>query len=281
MRRFAFGIALAFGLSSTVAAHAHEPPFAWTGLYLGVNVGYSWGRATADVEVSTAERTRVFRAFGQPAQTLLSDVTVSGPGGTASGTADVNGWLGGAHVGYNWQSQRWVYGVEADLQWTGQDGDVAACLGAACAKAGYELDWFGTLRGRLGYLLQPRSLLYVTGGLAYGRVNADFSASAPSLPTLSASDSATKAGWVIGGGLEWAFDRNWMLRAEYLYMDLGSMRSGVASKTGQSIIQDEPQDCLTMVTDTRASGAVRTDLTDQIFRLAVSYKFNEAYTPLK
>jgi hypothetical protein len=64
-------------------------------------------------------------------------------------------------------------------------------------------------------------------------------------------------------------------------MDLGSMRSGVGSKTTQSIIQDEPQDCLTTVTDTRASGAVRTDLTDQIFRLAVSYKFNEAYTPLK
>ena len=47
------------------------------------------------------------------------------------------------------------------------------------------------------------------------------------------------------------------------------------------IIQDEPQDCLTTVIDTRATGAVRTDLTDQIFRLAVSYKFNEAYTPLK
>lgn len=104
----------------------------------------------------------MFRAFGQPAQALISDVTVPGPGATASGTADVNGWLGGAHLGYNWQSQRWVYGVEADLQWTGQDGDVAACLGAACAKVSYELDWFGTLRGRLGYLLQPRSLLYVT-----------------------------------------------------------------------------------------------------------------------
>jgi outer membrane immunogenic protein len=121
---------LLFSLSSTV--HAHEPPFAWTGLYLGANVG--WGRATADVDVSTAERTRVFRAFGQPAQALISDVTVPAPGATASGTADVNGWLGGVHRGYNWQSQRWVYGVEADLQWTGQDGDVAACLGAACAK---------------------------------------------------------------------------------------------------------------------------------------------------
>lgn len=281
MRRFVFTIALAFSGLSTVAAHAHEPPFAWTGLYLGVNVGYSWGRATADVDVSTAERTRVFRAFGQPAQTLISDVTVSGPGGTASGSADVDGWLGGAHVGYNWQLQRWVYGVEADLQWTGQDGDVAACLGAACAKASYELDWFGTLRGRLGYLVQPRSLLYVTGGLAYGRVNADFSASAPSVPALSASDSATKAGWVIGGGLEWAVDRNWMLRAEYLYLDLGGMRSGIGSKTTQGIIQDAPQDCLTTVIDTRAGGTVRTDLTDQIFRLAVSYKFNEAYTPLK
>ena len=153
--------------------------------------------------------------------------------------------------------------------------------GRPAPRPAMSLTGLGRCAAVSGILLQPRSLLYVTGGLAYGRVNADFSASAPSLPALATSDSATKAGWVIGGGLEWAFDRNWMLRAEYLYMDLGSMRSGIGSKATQSIIQDAPQDCLTTVIDTRASGAVRTDLTDQIFRLAVSYKFNEAYAPLK
>src|SRR5262245_24988706 len=161
MRRSLIGIAVAFSLAPAAPAVAHEPPFSWTGLYVGANAGYSWGRAAADLEVSS----------------------VDGPIGSAGRSIDVNGWLGGGHVGYNWQSQRWVYGVEADFQWTGEDGDVSACVGPACATASYELDWFGTLRGRAGYLLDPPSLLYVTGGFAYGHLTANFSG-----PALSISD---------------------------------------------------------------------------------------------
>src|SRR5262245_45708724 len=252
MRRLSIGIGFALALCSTVQADAYERPFAWTGLYVGVNAGYSWGRATAEVEVST----------------------VGGPIGSASRSGDVNGWLGGGQVGYNWQSQRWVYGVETDFQWTGQDGDVSACLDLACAKASYELDWFGTLRGRVGYLLEPRALLYLTGGLAYGHLSADFSASHPSIGTVSISDSATKAGWVIGGGLEWALSANWMVRAEYLYMDFGSMRTKLGP-VSETIPNGE------FPTEVSASGTVRTDFTDQIVRLGLSYKFGEAYAPLK
>src|SRR5262245_42657607 len=252
MRRLSIGIGFALALCSTVQADAYERPFAWTGLYVGVNAGYSWGRATAEVEVST----------------------VGGPIGSASRSGDVNGWLGGGQVGYNWQSQRWVYGVETDFQWTGQDGDVSACLDLACAKASYELDWFGTLRGRIGYLLEPRSLLYVTGGLAYGHLSADFSASHPSLGTVTISDSSTRAGWVLGGGFEWAFDRNWMLRAEYLYVDLGTMQTKLGSISPQVPLAIDA-----VILPTTAT--VRTDFTDQIFRLGVSYKFGDAYAPLK
>ena len=281
MRRLTIGIGLALSLGATLPANAYERPFAWTGLYIGLNAGYSWGKASADVDIATSERTRVFRAFGLPAQTLVSDDTVPGPSGSGSRSGDVNGWLGGGHIGYNWQAQRWVYGVEADIQWTGQDGDIAACLGPDCAKASYQLDWFGTLRGRLGYLLEPRSLLYLTGGLAYGHLSADFSASGPSIPTVSVSDSATRAGWVVGGGFEWAFDRSWSLRAEYLYMDLGTMRTNLGSVSGQTIIPNAPQQGFTTVIDQSGSGTVHTDFTDQIFRLAVSYKFGESYAPLK
>ena len=65
----------------------------------------------------------MFRAFGLPAETLISDVTV-GPVPLASGTADVQGGVVGGQIGYNWQSGAWVFGLETDLQWTGQKGGV-------------------------------------------------------------------------------------------------------------------------------------------------------------
>src|SRR5262245_41207680 len=78
MRRLSIGIGLALSLCAMGPANAYERPFAWTGLYIGLNAGYSWGKASADVDVTSSERTRVFRAFGLPAQTLVSDVTVAG-----------------------------------------------------------------------------------------------------------------------------------------------------------------------------------------------------------
>ena len=255
MRRSAVGIAFALSLASTVSANAYGPPFSWTGLYVGVNGGYSWGRAD----------------LGVSGTVVVDDFPIEG---TVSDRANVNGWLGGGQIGYNVQSKGWVFGVEADFQWTGQDGEVSGCFDLVCAKASYDLDWFGTVRGRVGYLVFPDTLLYATGGLAYGRVNADFSVSHPTLGTISVSDSATKTGWVVGGGLEWALDRSWRVRAEYLYMDLGTMRTelgpvSVTIPNGEFPI------------NVSATGTARTDFTDQIVRVGLSYKFGEAYTPLK
>ncbi len=259
MRRSVIGIGLAFSLVFAGPAIAYEPPFSWTGFYVGVNAGYSWGKATANL-TGTVE-----------VDDGVDPFVVSGSG---SRSGNVNGALGGGQIGYNWQSQRWVYGIEADFQGAGQNGLISECFDSACARASYDLDWFGTLRGRVGYLLEPRALLYLTGGLAYGHLSAEFSLSHPDLGTVSVSDSATKAGWVVGGGLEWALSGNWMLRAEYLYMDLGSMQTklGPISETFGSV------EFPTVVT---ASGTVRTDFTDQIFRVGMSYKFGETYAPLK
>jgi outer membrane immunogenic protein len=137
------------------------------------------------------------------------------------------------------------------------------------------------LRGRLGYLLEPRLLLYATGGLAYGHISTDFlSTSAPTGAAIFndrpqvASDSTTKAGWVVGGGLEMALDRNWMLRAEYFYADLGTIAS--KSSTSVSASPTGPQ-CLVETKET-----LRTDLVDQIFRIGLSYRFAaDTYVPLK
>ncbi|HEU0157725.1 MAG TPA: outer membrane beta-barrel protein [Hyphomicrobiaceae bacterium] len=261
MRWWIVGFAL-LALACPPAALADgtpEAPFAWTGLYVGINGGYSWGKVSNHLKASSTP----------------------GSSSAASISADLDGPIGGGHVGYSWKSQRWVYGVEADFLGSAEDGGISGCSQFRCTTISYGLDWLGTLRGRLGYLLEPRLLLYATGGLAYGHISTDFlSTSAPTGAAIFndrpqvASDSTTKAGWVVGGGLEMALDRNWMLRAEYFYADLGTIAS--KSSTSVSASPTGPQ-CLVETKET-----LRTDLVDQIFRIGLSYRFAaDTYVPLK
>jgi outer membrane immunogenic protein len=239
-----------------------EAPFGWTGLYIGINGGDSWGRVSNHLKVSS---------------------TV-GPSSSVTATADVDGPLGGGQIGYSWRSQRWVYGVEADFQGSDEDGLITGCSQFRCATISYALDWFATLRGRLGYLLEPRFLLYATGGLAYGHISTD--SLSVSVPTAAASfndraqvasDSTTKAGWVVGGGLEVALDHNWMLRAEYLFADLGTIASESSTSVG-SACATGPQ-CLDNVAESKR--AFHADFVEQVFRVGLSYRFADGYTPLK
>ena len=131
------------------------------------------------------------------------------------GFGDVSGIIVGGQVGYNWQMGRIVFGVETDLQWSGQD-DNAIIAGVAASQ---ELTWFGTLRGRVGYTVFDRWLPYVTGGLAYGgrEVRAG---------PFSASE--TSVGWTIGIGVDYAINQLWSARLEYLHMSLDSFSPTVA-----------------------------------------------------
>jgi outer membrane immunogenic protein len=275
-------LALGAPITSALAADLRLPvkappmpvvaPYSWTGFYIGGNVGYSFGRDPIDV-TSTA-RTRVFRGFALANPTLLSDVTV-GPVPLASGTADIEGGVAGGQIGYNWQAGAWVFGLETDLQWTGQKGSVQFCAPAACplgaltAVVEHKLDWFCTFRGRAGWLVDPRVLLYATGGLAYGQVTNNFSAGFVGLPLASVSAKNTRVGWTIGGGVEGALSNNWTIKAEYLYMDLGTAPGATGSST--TILADTPSAALTTVIDASitAGGKVR----DHIFRVGVNYRF--------
>jgi outer membrane immunogenic protein len=125
------------------------------------------------------------------------------------------------------------------------------------------LQWFGTFRGRLGFTVLPSTLLYATGGLAYGSLKSDlaiFSFTPAGLPiSAAASSNTTHAGWTIGGGIETMFGPNWSGKLEYLYMDLGSITA-----TGNI---------------TTAAGAgvgvnLNTRVTDNIFRVGVNYRFS-------
>ncbi|UOK69630.1 MULTISPECIES: outer membrane protein [Ancylobacter] len=162
-----------------------EPAFTWTGFYLGANAGYAWG---------------------------------SGEGGAGIVNLDPSGFLGGGQIGVNYQfANNVVVGVEADFQ--GSD--------IKDTYAGYEskMDYFGTVRARLGYAF-GNILPYVTGGLAYGHTEVRDN-------LFGLSTDKTQTGWTVGGGVEYALTNNWTIKGEYLYMDLGEdYYDSIGYKTG-------------------------------------------------
>jgi outer membrane immunogenic protein len=104
-------------------------------------------------------------------------------------------------------------------------------VSGASASIGTRLDWFGTVRGRVGYLVTPTTLFYGTGGWAYGRVTSSASATAAGLGTGASVSSTQTGGWTAGAGLEYAINPSISFKTEYLFVNLGSttLSSGVAA----------------------------------------------------
>jgi outer membrane immunogenic protein len=189
------GLAADLGARSYTKAPALAPVSTWSGFYVGGNLGYGWGNGNTD-----------FSFLPSPAAFGVNNATLG---------ARSTGVIGGAQLGYNWQMGSLVTGLEADIQGSGVKGSgrAAATLvstGLPDADAGFvssepKLSWFGTVRGRLGITVTPELLLYGTGGLAYGQVDASANWSdGPSLQA-PASISKTKVGWTAGAGAEWMF----------------------------------------------------------------------------
>jgi outer membrane immunogenic protein len=288
MKRFALaGFALAT-LGSTMTAQAADmplkapPPVAavynWTGFYIGGNVGYSWGDARTDGALTATQNVSIFRTAGPD---LISSVnTAIGPLPYNLGRTNVDGIIGGGQAGYNWQVDRsWVLGIEADFQGSDEHGTNTICaagcaVGAAFLSVENRLNWFGTLRGRVGWLPTDRVMLYATGGLAYGHLETTFTAGLVGVGNaLAATSSSTRAGWTVGGGAEGAIDRNWTVRLEYLYMDLGRFANGSSSATFVTNALNTPLVGLNTVTTTTIANSVSTRFTDHILRAGVNYRF--------
>src|SRR3984957_12125955 len=205
MKRLLIGISAAASLLATGALAADlsakapvytkapvyvDPGFDWTGFYVGGNLGYSWGRSS---DTST-----------------LTNATTGAVLLTTSDKSDLNGVVGGGQIGYNWQMQNWVYGFEADIQGTGEKGtrnftfSPAPIIGTNFLPTliipfalSQKIDWFGTVRGRVGILATPRVLLYVTGRLAYGEVDSN-----ETIVVTPFTNSNTKVGYTVGAGIE-------------------------------------------------------------------------------
>ena len=217
------------------------PMRSWSGWYTGGNLGYGWG--AADTSAS------FFNMFNgvTPGPVLLATRSSFG----------MNGVTGGIQAGGNWQNGNWVYGLEADIQAADQNGTKSfTCPAANCnippsagppnnlgintnltaATVNYtqKLDWFGTLRGRIG-VANPTTLVYVTSGLAYGRVKSSdlLIAMGTAGPTSTCpgpncglpipSASATKIGYAVGVDAEQRLLGNWSGKIEFLFVDLGKV----------------------------------------------------------
>jgi outer membrane immunogenic protein len=170
----------------------YAPTFSWTGFYIGATAGYAWG----DSRFNDGETSNPF---------------------------DIDGGVFGGTIGYNLQFHRnWVAGIEADIS-NGPSGSFGpgnlgqpngtgwGCGSGPCTT---DVDWFGTLRGRLGFSAD-RLLVYATGGMAYGNINSRIE----NTTNFRADD--TTVGWTVGGGVEYAFAPSWSFKVEYLHVDLG------------------------------------------------------------
>lgn len=227
----AISTAIALGGGGALAADMPTkapimPPvvaYNWTGWYGGINAGYSWGHSNVDVTQS-ADPLASFGIVGCPL-----------PAGCAySQGISPKGFIGGAQAGYNYQSGRFVYGIEADLNWRHAQQSGAPVVFNVFGDndvAKSQQNWVGTLRARLGFTPADRWLAFVSGGLAFGESQNTFTQqwclltggpAAFCQPSRSVSGSVVKAGWAVGGGVQYAINNNWSVGAEYLYISLGS-----------------------------------------------------------
>jgi outer membrane immunogenic protein len=236
-------------------------PFTWTGFYAGINGGAGWGRA--------AEQ------FSDQTSATVAPVSVTGGG---AGVTHLSGAFGGVQAGYNWQMQSLVYGLEADFQGSTQRGSLGLCDQPGCLPglvflatgANYRLPWFATVRGRLGYTPLPSTLLYLTGGLAVGRIEEDFSEGpVGGAAILGVDTGTTRTGWTFGGGVESAITDHWTAKVEYLYVDYGTVTSSFSGVTGGVLVGGPP---FVFMPNTTAS-IFSTRLTDNLLRAGLNYKF--------
>jgi outer membrane immunogenic protein len=224
---------------------APAPMSPWTGWYVGGNVGWGWG--------NTQEMTNsVANTFCNPIFSGCSPAPVTTNAfvaGVQSFDVKANSFIGGGQVGYNLQNGNTVAGIEADFQGANMKGTASFANSRAIANfpglflntsgsGSQKLEWLGTVRGRVGLLGTPLSLFYVTGGLAYGHEETNVSFTAAQTPggcvaggcvaTVSSSNSTTRFGFTVGGGLEWMFAPQWSFKAEYLYYTLGHVTLNTA-----------------------------------------------------
>jgi len=245
-------------------AAAPTPVAGWSGCYVGGHVGYTWSNATD---------------HSLPGAVALADIP--GTGASAgdpivygySGKYDSDGFAGGFQAGCDRQYGSVVVGLVGDFTWTDQKKDSSPfdivptppLSFSNQESATINLKYFGTARGRVGYLFNPDTLVYATGGLAWARASMTVRGEAffpgDGQVPYSVSNTTNFLGWTVGVGVDWRFAPNWTVGVEYLHLDFGdaNFRFGTSFPN---------------VTTTMALGAgTNVSLTSDVVRGTLNYRF--------
>lgn len=218
-----------------VKASVAAPVYDWTGWYFGANAGYAWGRSSTS------------SPLGEEGDYLYLPTVVNDINAQSARTVNSRGWTGGFQLGYNAQINNFVFGIETDLNAFHLKGNTTAnpyftgYPGPGVPPTysnSVQTNWLFTARGRLGFTVNPTMLVYATGGLAvtdlkYIHSYAEGTTVGSPHGTELSTASKTKAGFVIGGGLEYALMNHWSVKAEYLYVNFGNVTS-----TGRIVFSD-------------------------------------------
>jgi outer membrane immunogenic protein len=286
-------------LAATAQAEPHPAPRpapvqTWNGFYVGGELGYGWAAGNTELE-GNGSVTANIAGFAYPSSFGFADRDQTW----------INSVIGGGQFGFNYQfSPRWVAGLETDIQHVGKNGTglfadsfatpvcTTATFGGTClitttatgtALTAYQakIDWFGTVRGRLGFLASSQLLMYVTGGFAYGHVavsgntNVSITLVGPRTGIAAFDASATNVGFAVGIGMEEKFaywlPTEWTWKLEYLHVDLGLLDASAPFAT-PALIHGFPVNPASPAVGTMTT---RTHFTDEIVRVGINYQFGK------
>jgi len=244
----------------------------WTGFYIGGHGGYGWGNHDGTLTVEGVDPDTHFPP-------------------SAARSYDLEGGFGGGQIGLNFQHESIVFGIEADVSYADIDGTVSGTThtfgtgwGSYTKNITTEIEWLGTLRGRLGIDVGP-ALIYGTGGFAWAKTEGEQvtyfnggiapvnqGGGGPAGIHAISSDDKWLSGWTVGGGVEWALSKNWSLKGEYLYVDLGSVDFNyVGTKTGIGG---------GAAGDPHTTDGFRGDMDLQTVKIGLNYKFGARDEPV-
>jgi len=199
---------------------APAPVFSWTGFYVGAEFGGQWGHNTGSVNDN-----------------------FTGAQLISTGSYNTSGVVGGGLIGYNYQINQFVLGIEGDLTGSSNQGRFSTNgfdnLVPFNSSQNTQYGFGAGVRGRLGWALD-HTLIYATGGWAYETIDQTYGNADPFFRAVAPQKISTdRSGYTVGGGVEYAFNYNWSARLEYRWTDYGKY---VSSYTNGFSLQQHPTD---------------------------------------